>query len=301
VTPSDALQRKLWTLEGLARNIGRVLRGEVSLPSEVRAMGQCELEMLTGSDTFTWRDDLLRAALSAAETLPAPVTFTADLAPSPSGFYMFERPVVLDGVKWPICAVAWHPLSGPDYTVLTLYMNDRKHPGELIACSTSIMAWGADLDWGEVVKADNLDDPRAYGAMHGKALDLRKMTTDDEIDMPRMASSMVRFLCATWIWLKQRVLVPERAPTGGKSVAQAERHGMNTTVRVVTLRRSESAGHGDSANKEWACKWIVRGHWRQQYYPSTSEHRPKWIDPYVKGPDDKPLKAPTQTVYVVNR
>ena len=28
---------------------------------------------------------------------------------------------------------------------------------------------------------------------------------------------------------------------------------------------------------------------------------PKWILPYVKGPADKPLKAPTKTVYAVVR
>lgn len=40
---------------------------------------------------------------------------------------------------------------------------------------------------------------------------------------------------------------------------------------------------------EWNHRWIVRGHWRNQWYPSTQVHRPKYVPSYVKGPEDKPL------------
>jgi hypothetical protein len=48
-------------------------------------------------------------------------------------------------------------------------------------------------------------------------------------------------------------------------------------------------------------QWLVSGHWRKQFYRSTGEHRPKWIEPYVKGSEDQPLKPPTETVFRVSR
>jgi len=37
--------------------------------------------------------------------------------------------------------------------------------------------------------------------------------------------------------------------------------------------------------------------WRNQWYPSLSQHRQKWISPYVKGPEDKPLVVRPRRVY----
>jgi hypothetical protein len=34
---------------------------------------------------------------------------------------------------------------------------------------------------------------------------------------------------------------------------------------------------------------MVRGHWRNQWYPSLNAHRQRWISPYVKGPEDEEL------------
>jgi len=43
---------------------------------------------------------------------------------------------------------------------------------------------------------------------------------------------------------------------------------------------------------EWQRRWMVRGHWRlQPYGPKHSLRRMRWIDPYVKGPEDKPFDA----------
>jgi hypothetical protein len=51
----------------------------------------------------------------------------------------------------------------------------------------------------------------------------------------------------------------------------------------------------------WHYQWIVSGHWRRQYYPGSNAHKPLPIAPYVKGPADKPLKAPAGDVFAVTR
>jgi len=64
-------------------------------------------------------------------------------------------------------------------------------------------------------------------------------------------------------------------------------------VQVVDLRRPPTGGarHGDGSAVNWSRRWIVGGHWRNQWVPSTGGHRPTWIAPYVKGPEDKPIVA----------
>lgn len=55
-------------------------------------------------------------------------------------------------------------------------------------------------------------------------------------------------------------------------------------IRVVSLRKSE---YGDyeldaTTGRKVRAHW-VRGHWRNQWYPSVNAHRTIWIDGFVKG------------------
>lgn len=62
-------------------------------------------------------------------------------------------------------------------------------------------------------------------------------------------------------------------------------------VQVVTLRRAYDRGpkqEGES-DFEYSHRFLVRGFWRHQWYPSRQEHELIWIDPFVKGPKHKPL------------
>jgi len=62
-------------------------------------------------------------------------------------------------------------------------------------------------------------------------------------------------------------------------------------LRVLSLSSGASVqSHDESSSVEWSKRWMVRGHWRlQPYGPGKSLRKPLWIDPYVKGPEDKPL------------
>ena len=78
-------------------------------------------------------------------------------------------------------------------------------------------------------------------------------------------------------------------------------------MQVIHLRRSTYQRSAEAAQVEtdrsaylYTCQWVVRGHWRQQFYRRTGDHRPIWIMPFVKGPDDMPLKAPNQ-VFIADR
>ena len=44
--------------------------------------------------------------------------------------------------------------------------------------------------------------------------------------------------------------------------------------------------------------YLVRGHWRIQYYPSLKTHKPKWIDAHWRGIENE---EKNQKVYKINK
>jgi hypothetical protein len=60
-------------------------------------------------------------------------------------------------------------------------------------------------------------------------------------------------------------------------------------VRVINLRRRAASTIAGQSDREYHHQWIVRGHWRDQWYASRGVHRPVWIAPHVKGPEGAPM------------
>jgi len=72
---------------------------------------------------------------------------------------------------------------------------------------------------------------------------------------------------------RKKVLAKKR-----KSYPRHVTNVINVRQRV-RVRDGKSVSNGSKSEK----MWIVRGHWRNQYYSKTDEHKHKWIDPYFKG------------------
>ena len=70
-------------------------------------------------------------------------------------------------------------------------------------------------------------------------------------------------------------------------------------IVIVRLRRERSDEPGEASGEEadYSHRFIVSGHWRNQWYPSEKLHRQIWISPYVKGPEDKPLIVRPRRVF----
>lgn len=63
-------------------------------------------------------------------------------------------------------------------------------------------------------------------------------------------------------------------------------------VIEILLRKHlapKSEGAGEDEPVLWSHRWVVNGHWRRQYYPSTNSHDWVYVDSYVKGPEEAPL------------
>jgi hypothetical protein len=68
-----------------------------------------------------------------------------------------------------------------------------------------------------------------------------------------------------------------------------------------TVKRTREDGTAQHEPIEWDFQWTVRGHVRQQWYPSLQKHLPVWIHPHIKGPEGKPLRPRTTPIYSVTR
>jgi len=89
-------------------------------------------------------------------------------------------------------------------------------------------------------------------------------------------------------------------PKGAKVKWHGRRIGDPVALHVVRLRSSvqEAVAVEKGEGPKWKSRWLVRGHYRAQWYPSINAHKVIWIAPYLKGPEDAPLE---QQVYAVVR
>lgn len=110
-----------------------------------------------------------------------------------------------------------------------------------------------------------------------------------------------RFVKALWTISAQTIAKVETM-SSRTSRRDAQRHPLpdDGGVRVITLRqlRPPVSDGQPVANIEWKHRWIVSGHWRNQYLPGSGTHRLQWIHPHVKGPEDRPLLVRDEVVYV---
>lgn len=71
-----------------------------------------------------------------------------------------------------------------------------------------------------------------------------------------------------------------------KKVLAKKKKGIPRHVtNMINVRQRVKKSNGGVSPVNWKSDkmWIVRGHWRNQYYSKTDEHKHKWIDPYFKG------------------
>lgn len=106
-----------------------------------------------------------------------------------------------------------------------------------------------------------------------------------------------------WRLLNQTLAVrtKERPPRG--FLKRAQKAKLPTEhVTIVRLRRPRQEPEpGDPVIVHWSHRWVVGGHWRNQWYPSISMHRQIWISPYVKGPDELPLVVNKARIFALVR
>lgn len=249
---------------------------------------------LRRADTYAWTPDPLAAITEAARSIPDTATISAVTLPSPLGFWWLGP-----SPGRSFSALLWSRTDAPEgpVTYVYLFRQVRPHQDRLdeAPCLIDAMYWPLEQSLADGIRltleavGDRAHDP----------------ADTDATDAGTVRAALTLFL-AGCVWLQQRILVTSHGPIERhrrKQLAREYHVPLPGDVNIIELRRRESTPHDSTGIiTDWSCQWIVGGHWTHQPYgPGHSERRLQYVLPYVKGPADKPLKVPKQTVYVVDR
>lgn len=133
--------------------------------------------------------------------------------------------------------------------------------------------------------------------------ELRRGTVFPDDIKSRGDLNFVKEFLATLSFINSPYIVLDRRGLSRPARKRAGWHGSapeSSKVRFILLRsplvrRDHQESHYDV---DWKFRWLVRGHHRAQWCPSTRDHKLMWIAPYVKGPEGLPMKT---TAYKVVR
>jgi len=215
---------------------------------------------------------------SAAAALPSDTSLTAELLPQPSGLWLFAQPAYGDVGRSSIAAFGWLRMEGDRLAVVFLAAPQR---GDT-PVPTGMLAWEIGSAVTDVVSVGTLDTPNP---------------TENE------GLSGARLVLAALLFIAQEVVV-----TGQQALSRAERRRYEREhpgkepppITVVTLPRRRYERHEAGERQvAWQSRWAVSGHWRKQPYPASGTVRPRYINPYIKGPQDRPLRVKAKTLYAV--
>lgn len=286
--------------------------------SVAASLAATEYRRISQADLWFFDTDLCDILEQATPTMPPFSPKQQDL-PSRIGFVTFARPIALRpadtdrliaeqiigesdqeikqsverilGGKVEICAASWGP---GDYSIdssyragyvwISFYARSQAKdvaPQDLrrqISLPTLIVDGEAVIPW-------TPDDMRP-DETHLFLLDTKKLADT--------TMSWGALLLAAFQIAKERTLVDhvvERLPRAERRRTQRAELPLRD-VRIVKLRQHLAEKHTNTnseISREYRSRWIVRGHWRQQWYPSLESHRPRWIHPHLKGPQDGKL------------
>lgn len=258
-----------------------------------------------------------RLVAHAAESVPMGHVVQASSIPCARGFLLLERTLPLphrkDGTVRECHAISWGGFFDPKKVRPEQIVGSMG--GELQAIAVRDDDFANQLGglvlgfWTPTREGQDWLRPLyptvALGAALSKVLDGRTFSIGPPDEDPRPAMQYAtKFMIAFWSFIQQRILV---TPAQRADRATMRRLGTKPddeppSVRVVLLRGAERGSrNGEAEPVEWHYQWLVRGHWRSQWYPKDQEHRRIWVMPYRKGPEDKPLKEPSAIVFSVAR
>ena len=246
-----------------------------------------QLRLLSEATTWMVAAEMVDLVSHASRSMPPEPILRTDL-PAPKGFAFLEKPFVardeVDGqeVRLNHRAVHWYVDEG-DRVVVQSYSG--REDG----------VFGADVEGMERVALSVGSPPLVVGFRYDWRFG--EPTWDPDGASPQID----RFVKALWAISAQTIAKVETMSSRA-SRRDAVRHPLPDAggVRVITLRQLRRPVPEDQsvAEVDWKHRWIVSGHWRNQYLPGSGTHRQQWIHPYVKGPEDKPLLVRDQVVYV---
>ncbi len=285
----------------------------------LRGLYESETVKLLGADPIFVSSEMCDVIEAAASGFKPEPLLATDLM-TRQGFCWYERPFLIqDRFDEPlnIRGWSWCPMQAVENEASARALLENPEEGTAIALYGGAADWQGFLtDYPEGIAVtlyadwpENPTVPLGFAPCHlspwwfGMTFDGNEV---DENDQPTGAAWWWKITQATLRLMQQRIAVSHRERPDRPTRREGHRVGFDALdsreVLVVRLRRERGEAHeptGEGAN--YSHRFIVGGHWRNQWYPSGKVHRQIWISPYVKGPDDKPLVVKPRRAYTWDR
>lgn len=287
-----------------------------------------ETRTLRAADLYYVTPEMTELVRAAAADLPAFAPDPDDF-PTPSGLIVFGTPLVsyqrpehtaavvdgrivtglapgADHEEIGVSACTWGPFNAAGkWARGGVWMSFYRNRAEMLA---NIL----DERIRDGIRADNprLVPDNEYGIQYPTS-DEQRDRLEQELaakDAPAWTSYWAKHLMATLLLMRQPLVYQrtepvrrglrrqlERAgyPSGGIRILDARPRRYTTVPRDAepdTPTGPEETEPGGT--RKISVRFPVRGFWRNQWYPSRGVHRPRWIDPHWRGPEDAPIVHP---------
>lgn len=254
-------------------------------------MSSRELSRVSIAELFHVTEDMSALVSAAAASMPEFTLSPHDL-PSEAGLVCYSRPMgEAPGTGLPIVALSWGPSFSRDFHGV---------------CVTNYVSSASLID--QMAKRGVFTD-QELGRMR---TDFPALWPQRDVQIPFSETPILsdngenpvvhRTLRTTWMLMAQTVASVHVAHHDRAARRRFQKAGQDPpSIRIISLRRSRpEKAEGSESEREYQHQWVVRGHWRKQWYPSVNDHRPVWIAPHIKGPEGAPLLG-GERVYSLKR
>ena len=246
------------------------------------------LPLITGTP-FYLADEVMPLVRKGADSLPSSWRLLPSMLFKNSGFVWFENPVTMESGVIPLVGMGWIPQWESGVTPLTGHEDVPFEEGDML----HVVFFG--IPAGRVpapVTVLPLDTKQSFGewCIRMRTMWISRYSLDPTTEKLRLFAAFLSFC-------NQRILERYHQVLPRQMKRQRARKGLIDVSSIQVIRLRQVAGHHNGVGREvdWSCRWMVSGHWRNQFRPSYKDHYPKWIMPYLKGPEDKPLKLSSKT------
>jgi hypothetical protein len=305
-----------WWASERGRDFGRrwhIARTNASsLARQSMDMAEIELRKLPVASPFFVTDEMVDLLEHAAASFPDTPLHPVDL-PLDVGFVLLGRSIPVIDMHMrplPVRAFTWGTKAGtnPEETTgvhYAVYAHANDDPEREAANLTlgmhdffptlSLLHDGA-WDFGHNYASKEGWKP---GTIWNQGVEIPQESIHSAIHMMKTIHTF-------WMLSQQRIgdVKPQQASRGTRRrIQRSFPNRPIPEVRVITLRRRrvpKEATEHVGGGREYTHRWWVNGHWRRQWYETEGRHKPKFIDGYVKGPEDKPFQQ-KDTAYVWRR
>jgi hypothetical protein len=290
----SALKNKLFFAECLERYGPPCIGGAGDVPYEIKME---IIERFHLADTIYWEKGLWSLAQNGANEAFKDTTIPDGLLQRPDEYWAFEKELLFPKEA----AGEAYGLPSPLFRLHSLFLMSTRIKFSIEEfkkyCPDEDVTPWLDRSYAVALYPVNIFLPTDEKGEYTKEPPWFSVSQPAWENYP---ANSVLWLTASLQFLNQTIAGLETlsVPRGDRRRAK-KANRPEPTIKKVILRRKQSNQATQAREAfDYSCQWLVRPHWRRNHRESS---QPIYVTGYVKGPPDKPLKQPTETIYHVAR